>query len=591
MAKDIRFTPRGGSQECAPSEVTGRTIGGRPFLAAGIFHMANDIRPTQRSGSHECAPSEVTGRTNGGRPFLAAGIFRLANDIRPTQLSGSQECAPSEVTGRTIGGRPFLAARIFRLANDIRPTQRSGAQECAPSEVTGRTIGGRPFLAAGIFRLANDIRPTQRSGAQECAPSEVTGRTIGGRPFLAAGIFRMANDIRPTQRSGAQECALSEGTGRIIGTRALPPPPLWHKGCITHEQGKGYPLMKINFGSTYKEVEQLLKASLKPTSKVDDAGFEKSLGSLLSQPVESPKKNADVLTNATPPALPKSPMEEVKASYRFDNPGLMMPDLDPLSPPETQAIPSENGGMSVKTPTLLEARRVTLEPTKMMSSLEGQPMALQSLLSPQGELTAALSPLQPPLPSKIEVSKVSEGTAPKVMPPQLGEKEILSRLNLASQKVGLDPSLAMAVVKAESGFNVRAVSSDGHYSKGLFQLLDTTGKHLLSRAETPTDQDYDPFDPDLNIQLGTSYLRYLHDIFRTPTQLPNARTTKSAADDKSLEQLAVAAFNAGEGRVAAAQHRTEQAGKDPAHYDNVAPFLPRSTREYVARVVGGKRLF
>ncbi len=149
----------------------------------------------------------------------------------------------------------------------------------------------------------------------------------------------------------------------------------------------------------------------------------------------------------------------------------------------------------------------------------------------------------------------------------------------------------MAVVKAESGFNVRAVSADGHYSKGLFQLLDSTGKHLLSRAETQPDRDYDPFDPDLNIQLGTSYLRYLHDIFRTPTELPNARSTKSAADDNSLEQLAVAAFNAGEGRVAAAPHRTEQAGKDPAHYDNVAPFLPRSTREYVARVVRGKRLF
>jgi soluble lytic murein transglycosylase-like protein len=353
--------------------------------------------------------------------------------------------------------------------------------------------------------------------------------------------------------------------------------------------------MKINFGSTYKDVEQLLRASLKPTTKADDAGFEKSLGSLLSQPVESPKKNAEVLTNATPPASPKSPMEEVKASYRFDNPGLMMPDLGPLSPPETPAIPSENGGMSVKTPTLLDARRVTLEPTKMMSSLEPKPMALQSLMSSTAELTGTLaSAVRQPSASRIELTKASEVIAPlspKVMPPQLGEKEIVSRLSVASQKVGLDPSLAMAVVKAESGFNVRAVSADGHYSKGLFQLLDTTGKHLLSRAETPTDQDYDPFDPDLNIQLGTSYLRYLHDIFRTPTQLPNARTTKSAADDKSLEQLAVAAFNAGEGRVAAAQHRTEQAGKDPAHYDNVAPFLPRSTREYVARVVGGKRLF
>jgi soluble lytic murein transglycosylase-like protein len=269
-----------------------------------------------------------------------------------------------------------------------------------------------------------------------------------------------------------------------------------------------------------------------------------------------------------------------------------MPDLDPISPPEP---PSENGGMSVKTPTLLEVRRVTLEPTKMMSSLGDSPSALQSLLSsPVGSIDGQVAAVSPSFTPKIDVSKVSSGndaSIPTAMPPQLGEKEIISRLSLASQKAGLDPSLAMAVVKAESGFNVRAVSADGHYSKGLFQLLDTTGKHLLSRAESPTGQDYDPFDPDLNIQLGTSYLRYLHDIFRTPTQLPNARSTKTAADDKSLEQLAVAAFNAGEGRVAAAQHRSEQAGKDPAHYDNVAPFLPRSTREYVARVVRGKRLF
>ncbi len=352
--------------------------------------------------------------------------------------------------------------------------------------------------------------------------------------------------------------------------------------------------MKINFGSTYKEVEQLLKASLKPSSKAVDAGFERSLGSLLSQPVDSPKTKAEVVTNVTPPSVPKSPMEEVKASYKFNDPGLMMPGVDLLSPVETPGIPSENGGIRVKTPTLLEARRVTLEPPKMMSSLEGGPLSLQSLMSPQNKVVGGgLESPQSQASTGVEESRstdIAGSLTPHVMPPQLGQTEIRSRLSLASQKVGLDPSLAMAVVSAESGFNVRAVSADGHYSKGLFQLLDSTGKTLLSRAEA-TNQDYDPFDPDLNIQLGTSYLRYLHDIFRTPTQLPNARTTKSAANEKSLEQLAVAAFNAGEGRVAAAQHRTEQAGNDPAHYDNVAPFLPRSTREYVARVVRGKRLF
>ena len=31
--------------------------------------------------------------------------------------------------------------------------------------------------------------------------------------------------------------------------------------------------MRINFGSTYKEVEQLLKAPTKPTSTADEAAF------------------------------------------------------------------------------------------------------------------------------------------------------------------------------------------------------------------------------------------------------------------------------------------------------------------------------
>jgi soluble lytic murein transglycosylase-like protein len=148
----------------------------------------------------------------------------------------------------------------------------------------------------------------------------------------------------------------------------------------------------------------------------------------------------------------------------------------------------------------------------------------------------------------------------------------------------------MSVVKTESAFNPFAISSDGHASKGLFQLLDSTGKTLLDRAGTP-DRTYNPFDPDLNIELGASYLKYLQGIFQTSTNLPNDHRTRAAADKASLEKLAVAAFNAGEGRVASAQHRAERAGKDPSQYEHVAPYLPDSTRTYVSRVISGKSLF
>jgi hypothetical protein len=336
--------------------------------------------------------------------------------------------------------------------------------------------------------------------------------------------------------------------------------------------------MRINFGATYQEVQNLLKASSKATKSADSADFDQSLGSLLSQQAEVVDKVDLRRTQASVPPLQQTPMEEVKASYRFVDPSLEMPGMQPLAPSEVAPMVPENSGMTVKTPTLLEVRKVDLA----------------SLNAPSAPRTEALfTPGTPKLSQPQRSKREMVALQPKIIaevPPQLGKQELLSRLSQASEKVGLDPALTKSLVRAESGFNVKAVSTDGHSSKGLFQLLDSTGKDLMSRADSQSRQ-YDPFDPDLNMELGTSYLRYLHDIFRTPTQLPNDHITRSAANDKSLEQLAVAAFNAGEGRVASAQRRTEQSGKDPAHYENVAPFLPRSTREYVARVVGGKKSY
>jgi soluble lytic murein transglycosylase-like protein len=307
--------------------------------------------------------------------------------------------------------------------------------------------------------------------------------------------------------------------------------------------GKGNPkAMKIDFAARYKEVANLLQASTKPSNAPLDEAFEKDLGSLLLQPSE----NTEVKPQRTEPYLPKQtlrePMGDMRASLRLDAPALEMPPMTPLSPPvgvpeEVPAVPAV-----VKTPTVLEVKRVEIP-----ASGSGDPAPLE-------------------------------------------RSQIIERLISASKVAGINPALAQAVVNSESSFNIKAVSNDGHASKGLFQLLDTTGRHLMSKADL-NDEEYDPFNPDLNIKLGTSYLKYLHDIFRVPTELPNRLQTRAAADDQSLEKLAVAAFNAGEGRVASAQTRTAKVGNDPAHYEQVAPFLPSSTREYVSRVLASKKLF
>ena len=163
-----------------------------------------------------------------------------------------------------------------------------------------------------------------------------------------------------------------------------------------------------------------------------------------------------------------------------------------------------------------------------------------------------------------------------------GSDDIRNVIETAGKFHGIDPALGMAVATAESSLRPDAVSRDGFKSKGLFQLLDTTGKEMQTRMGMK--EKYDPFDPALNAHLGVGYLRYLHDIFSDETDLGSNLHTVPVRSAGQLEKLAVAAFNAGEGNVAQAQARAKREGKDPTDYDAIKPFLPASTREYVTRV-------
>jgi soluble lytic murein transglycosylase-like protein len=113
-------------------------------------------------------------------------------------------------------------------------------------------------------------------------------------------------------------------------------------------------------------------------------------------------------------------------------------------------------------------------------------------------------------------------------------------VNTASGHYRLDPDLVSCVIKAESGFNVHAVSRKG--AQGLMQLMPGTASQLgVPNA----------FDPQANVEGGAKYLRELLERY-------NFDLVK-----------ALAAYNAGPQRV-------EQFGGVPPYYE---------TRAYVARVV------
>ncbi|MES2946287.1 MAG: lytic transglycosylase domain-containing protein [Pseudomonadota bacterium] len=120
----------------------------------------------------------------------------------------------------------------------------------------------------------------------------------------------------------------------------------------------------------------------------------------------------------------------------------------------------------------------------------------------------------------------------------------------ASETHGIDYELLQALIATESGFDTHAVSPKG--AVGLMQLIPPTAQRYGVRADKNSPIEKKLTDPRINIRAGSSYLNDLINMF--PGQL----------------ELAIAAYNAGEGAV-------QRAG-------NKIPNYPE-TRNYVKTVM------
>ena len=135
-----------------------------------------------------------------------------------------------------------------------------------------------------------------------------------------------------------------------------------------------------------------------------------------------------------------------------------------------------------------------------------------------------------------------------------------------ASKNALDPAWVAAEIRAESLFDPTVKSPAG--AIGLMQLMPATGMATANRLGVPYASSQTLYDPDINITLGTAYLR---EMWNKYGQLP----------------YAIAAYNAGPGPVA---RWTSQRGSfDPDMWIETISY--KETREYVPRVLAFSVLY
>lgn len=174
---------------------------------------------------------------------------------------------------------------------------------------------------------------------------------------------------------------------------------------------------------------------------------------------------------------------------------------------------------SAQTPSIvlvqdLQGHYVYINTNTINSSLSGSPSRAISPGAGQAVLAISSAPTATPVRGAATGAPAKTGTAASAPP------VIQNLVQKTAGRFQVDPKLVDAIIRVESAYNPRAVSSKG--AMGLMQLIPATAQRFGVK---------NPFDPRQNIRGGVTFLRYLLDRFNG--NVP----------------LSLAAYNAGEHRV------------------------------------------
>ena len=199
----------------------------------------------------------------------------------------------------------------------------------------------------------------------------------------------------------------------------------------------------------------------------------------------------------------------------------------PISPAETMPAPAPQGAAQQKanpqtpTPPSPAPKDASQTPDQAeIKSKMAESLAKQRVAAMQ-QITAVMGKAPTPAVSFYTVPWV-ETPVPFSQPPcdPLPSAELDKLVAEGAQQEGVKPELIRGVIAQESGGRPCAVSGKG--AQGLMQLMPATSEQFGVK---------NPFDPRQNVEAGTKLLKQLLTKYK---------------DDISL---ALAAYNAGEGRV------------------------------------------
>lgn len=121
-----------------------------------------------------------------------------------------------------------------------------------------------------------------------------------------------------------------------------------------------------------------------------------------------------------------------------------------------------------------------------------------------------------------------------------------------ADELGWDWRMLAAVIYQESKFSINSTSHRG--AKGLMQVM-------------PRTADYygidDLLDPEKNIKAGTSHLKRLQRLY-----------SKSGMEKTEMVKFTLAAYNAGEGRIADCRNFAESRQEDKNSWESIVSLIP-----------------